>query len=331
MTARRAPRERARAAPRSPSPPAPPSWTAGFPMEGSDRSHPALGLGLWALGRWTREDEERTRATVERALARALTWFDTAEVYGTGRSERLLGDALARAGPSAASTFVATKVSWEHLRASQVRASLLGSLQRLGRKSVDLYLVHAPDPHTPIPETMGALETLWSEGRIKAVGVSNYSLQELDAARSAMTKTRVAVNQVRYNLFEREDAEPILEYCRGHGIVVEAYTPIGRGLLAGRYLGGETVPSEVRRFARDEFGEDRFPEIRRRARAIRDLADREKVPMASLALHWLARQQVAPVFGASTPEQVDQVLAAWSTRPPDELLDRADEIARSGP
>ncbi len=329
MTARRpAPRRVSSPRPAPPTPPAP--AVPPIPLGRSGRVHPALGLGLWALGRWTREDEERTRATIDRALTRGVGWYDTAEVYGNGRSERLLGDALAHAG-AGREPFVATKVSWEHLRPSQVRSALLGSLQRLGRPQVDLYLVHAPDPRTPVPETMGALEALWSEGRARAIGVSNFGLQELDAAREALSKTELAVNQVRFNLFDRADADPILDYCRGHGIVVEAYTPIARGLLTGRYLDRGPIPPEVRRFAHHLFEEDRFPEVLKRARAIRDLATREGVPMASIALHWLSRKGVAPVFGASRPEQVDEVLAAWAVRPPNDVLDRADEIARSGP
>lgn len=327
MTPKR-PRKKPRPATAPPSTPPAPS-SEGFPLGATGLMHPPLGLGLWALGRWTREDEDRTRTTLARALERGVRWFDTAEVYGTGRSERLLGDALANAGEGARASFVTTKVSWEHLRPPQVRASLLGSLQRLGRKQVDLYLVHAPDPHTPIPETMGALETLWEEGWTRSIGVSNFSLEELDSARESLDRTQVVVNQVRYNLFEREDAEAILGYCKQHRILVEAYTPLGRGLLTGRYLDGRAIPPEVRRFARPLFEADRLPDVLRRARALRDLADGAGVPLASVALHWLARQGVAPVFGASRPEQVDEVLAAWATRPSDDLLDRADEIARS--
>ena len=316
---------------RAPAPPPPAPSLGGYPLPGTDLVHPPLGFGLWALGRWTREDEERTRTTVRHAIARGVSWFDTAEVYGSGRSERLLGNALADAGPSAADRFVTTKVSWEHLRPSQVRASLLGSLQRLGRARVDLYLVHAPDPQTPIPDTMGALETLWEEKRTRAIGVSNFSLEELDTAREALDTTRVTVNQVRYNLLEREDAEPILDYCRHHGILVEAYTPLGRGLLTGRYLSGRAIPVEVRRFAPSIFHKEQLPSTLRKARAIRDLATTSKVPEISIALHWLARQGVAPIFGASRPEQIDEVLAAWAVRPPEDVLDRADEIGRAGP
>ena len=320
---------RSRGPPADPTPPLPPG--RGTPLGDSGVVHPPIGLGLWALGRWDRADEERTRATADRALALGVQWFDTAEVYGLGRSERVLGDALAAAGPSARTAFVATKVSWEHLRAGPVRAALQGSLHRLGRPHVDLYLEHAPDPRVPIPETMGAFEELWVEGKARAIGVSNFSLEELDAARESLHRARIAVNQVRYNLFDRADAEPLLDYCRHHGIVLEAYTPLARGLLAGRPLEGNAVADEVRRYVEPLVSKDRLPALLRRARALRDLADTAGVPLASLALHWLARQGAAPVFGASRPEQVDAAVRAWTVRPPDDLLDRADEIAREGP
>jgi aryl-alcohol dehydrogenase-like predicted oxidoreductase len=321
---------RRRGAGRGASPPAPPPAPAGpgLPMGRTGVDHPPLGVGLWALGRWDRPDEERTRASVDRALARGLRWFDTAEVYGAGRSERVLGDALAAAPVSGPPPFVVTKVSWEHLRPGQVRAALVGSLHRLGRPAIDLYLVHAPDPRTPIPDTMEALVALRDEGKTRTIGVSNFGLQELDAAREALPVGTLAANQVRFNLLDRDEAAPILDYCRHHGIVVEAYTPLARGILTGRYLDGGAIPEPVREAARPRVDEDRLPQMLRRARALRELAATAGVPLASVALHWLARQGVAPVFGVSRPEQVDQVLAAWAVRPPDDVLDRADEIGR---
>lgn len=324
MTTRRA--ARAKTPPRAAAPPA--GEIASRPLGRTGTTHPVLGVGLWALGRWTREDEDRTSATIVESLKRGVRWFDTAEVYGSGRSERLVGDVLARAGEVSPPPFVVTKVSWEHLRPSQVRASLMGSLQRMGRSSVDLYLVHAPDPRVPIADTMGALEALWSEGRVRAIGVSNFSLDELKAARAALRKTDIAAVQVLYNLFDRADGDAVLDYCRKEGIVLEAYTPIARGLLAGRYLDGQKPPPEVRRFAHDIFEGDRFPEIVRRAQALRALAATEGVPMASLALHWLERRGACPIVGASRPEQVDDLLAAWAARPSDAALERADAITR---
>jgi aryl-alcohol dehydrogenase-like predicted oxidoreductase len=334
----RAPRARtARAsarprAPRGGAAPADGGFTPGpgLPMGSSARTHPPIGLGLWGLGRWTREDERATRAVAEHAAEVGVPWFDTAEVYGAGRSERLLGDLLARWPAGHPRPFVSTKLSWEHLRPSQVRPALLGSRQRLGVASVDLYLVHAPDAHVPIADTMGALDALEKEGLVAALGVSNFSLEELEAASSALGEGRIAANQVRFNLLERDEADPILEYCRRHRIVVEAYTPTARGLLAGRFLEGRGPPKGDPRSGHGIFRSDQFPEYQARARRLDELARAEGVPLLAIALHALARAGAAPVVGASRPEQVDAMIAAWSARPSDATLDRAEAIAREG-
>lgn len=299
-----------------------------IPLPGSKKPHPAIGLGLWGLGRWKRPDEENTRACLDRAVESGIRWFDTAEVYGNGRSERVLGEAMARHEALARESFLVTKVSWEHLRPGQLRASLVGSLERMGRAYVDLYLIHAPDPHVPLKDTMPALEAVWKEGRIGAIGVSNFSVEEMETAQSALSEARIVVNQVRYNLFDREDGDPIRDYCRAHEMVIEAYTPLARGLLHGRYLTGKRVPADVRRFTQRIFEPDRFVVIQQRANALQQLAEDAKVPLASIALHWLERRGAAPLFGASRPEQIDSNLAAWAVRPPPRVLDAADAIAR---
>jgi myo-inositol catabolism protein IolS len=299
-----------------------------LPLPGGARPHPAMGLGLWGLGRWGPEEEARTKATIARAWERGIRWFDTAEVYGNGRSERVLGEVLRRTPDAAPEAFVVTKVSWEHLRPSQVRASLIGSLERLARRSVDLYLVHAPDPHVPLSETMGALESLWMEGKVGGIGVSNFSVEELEEASRHLAQARIAVNQVEYNLFNREEGDAVRDYCQRQGILVEAYTPLARGLLHGRYLDGKRVPPEVRRYAHRLFEADRLPEILARARALRRLAEEAQVPLASIALHWLEERGAAPLVGMSRPEQVDTNLDAWAIRPSATVLARADTIAR---
>lgn len=292
------------------------------------KPHPELGLGVWALGRWGPEDEARTKATVGRAYERGIRWFDTAEVYGNGRSERVLGEVLARTCAQGSESFVTTKVSWEHLRPAQVRASLVTSLNRLARSSVDLYLVHAPDPHVPLSETMPVLEALWKEGKVGAIGVSNFGVEELEEAARHLGEARIAVNQVRYNLFDRDEADPVRDYCAGHEILVEAYTPLARGILSGRYLDSERIPADVRKFASRLFEPDRLPELLTRGRALRELAAGANVPLASVALHWLRSRGTVPVFGASRPDQIDENLAAWSVVPPDRVLAEADAIAR---
>ena len=298
------------------------------PIPGSKRTHPALGLGLWALGRWGPADAARTKATIARAWELGVRWFDTAEVYGNGRSERLLGEVLLRAAGNGPDAYLVTKVSWEHLRPSQLRAALLNSLERLARRSVDLYLVHAPDPHVPIAETMGALEALWKERWIGAIGVSNFTVEELEEAARHLSEARIVVNQIQYNLLDREEGELLREHCHRNGILIEAYTPLARGLLHGRYLDGGRVPTEVRRYAHRLFETDRLPEILERSRHLRELANREGVPLASIALHWLWARGAAPIVGMSRPEQVEENLRAWSIRPSARLLAEADAIAR---
>lgn len=330
MTPTARPARKTKAKKPSPSAPKPPRPVEieSIELAGGARPHPAIGLGLWALGRWTTEDEARTKATIGRAYERGMRWFDTAEVYGNGRSERLLGEVLARAPNGAPEAYVVTKVSWEHLRPAQVKAALIQSLEKLARRSVDLYLVHAPDSRVPLSDTMPALEALWKEGRIGAIGVSNFSAEELEEASRHLAEAKIVVNQLRYNLFLRDDVDPVREYCRSHGVLIEAYTPLARGLLHGRYLDGAKVPKEVRQFAHRMFEPDTMPEFLERARALRDLANEARVPLGSIALHWLRKMGAAPVFGASRPEQIDSNLAAWATRPPDRVLDRADRIAR---
>ncbi len=294
-------------------------------VPGLPKPHPEIGLGLWNRGRWERDTEAQIGASIERALDRGIRWLDTAEVYGAGRSERLLGAALGEHETLLPELLIVTKVSWEHLRSAQIRAAIQGSLERLGRPKVDLYLVHAPDGRVPIMETMTTLGEIMDDGRIGAIGVSNFSVEELEAAQSALGQRRLAVNQVRYNLIEREDGDPLRDYCRDHGILMEAYTPLCHGLLTGRFLKTGTVPAATRRGVRS-FSPEKVNVTLERARALQRLAEEAHVPLASLAFHWLRLQGAAPLFGASLPAQVDDNIAAWAMRPPKGVLEAADAI-----
>ena len=291
------------------------------------RRHPPVGFGLWSMGRWDLLAEEATRAATQRALELGIRWFDTAEVYGGGRSERTLGSVLARTPAPKSPPLIVTKASWEHLRPDQLRSALLGSLQRLGRESVDIYLIHAPDRHVPLLTTMSAMEELVDEGRVGGIGVSNFSLDQLQEASRLLQRHPLLVSQVRYNLFEPQDGEEIRAFCRSEGIVLEAYSPLARGFLAGRYLDGTPPPRGDPRTGHGPFAGDRFEAFVRRARALDKLARSAGVPMASLALHWVVRQGAAPLFGGRTAEQVDQVVRAWNHRPSEKDLDRAEAIA----
>ena len=326
----RAPSRPARGAPRPLAPKKirpPPIGTVTVP--GLAKPHPEIGLGLWNRGRWDREMEARVGPTVDRALEKGITWLDTAEVYGGGRSERILGAALGDHEALVPRLFLVTKVSWEHLRPPQIRAAIQGSLERLGRTKVDLYLVHAPDERVPIDQTMTTLGEILDEGRIDAIGVSNFSVNQLDAAQSALGPRHIGVNQVNYNLIEREEGDALQRYCRDHGVLLEAYSPLCHGLLAGRFLKEGAIPPSARRGV-PAFGSDRVDRTIAKARELEALATAAKVPLASIALHWLRRKNAVPLFGASRPHQVDENLQAWDARPSTAVLESADAITAEG-
>ena len=298
-----------------------------FPLA-RGRSHPPLGFGLGALGRWGPDDEARTQGALDQAVRQGIDWFDTAEVYGGGRSERILGDALAGRPAGAPPAFVTTKVSPEHLRPAQIRASLTGSLHRLGLPKVDLFLVHFPAKRPPIGETLRAMEALRSEGRVDHLGVANFSEEELDEAAREAPEVRLDVVQLRLSLVTRTESEPAVAYAQKAGILVEAHSALGKGLLSGRPIVPGKLGAEVRALARDPLGGEPLETIVTRAQALTTLAKDASVPLPSLALHWLARRGIAVLFGASRPQQVDGMLAAWGQRPGDALLDRADALTR---
>lgn len=318
----KSPRSRTRSPPKTP---APSIAIDSVPISGTSKPHPEIGLGLWNLGRWTRQDELREESTASHAIEAGIRWLDTAEVYGAGRSERILGGVLARHAGISPEPFVASKVSWEHLRPAQVRAAIQGTLERLDRPMVDLYLVHAPDDRVPIADTMGVLA---DDGRIGAIGVSNFTVPQLDEAQSALGPRKIAVNQIRYNLIDRDDGDELRDHCARAGVILEAYTPLAHGLLTGRFLTSESIPAANRRGSRRmdaEHAESTLAQVR----DLVTIAEKAEVTLAAVALHWVRRQGALPLFGASRPEQVDANLRAWATPVPDDVLDAADAVTRS--
>lgn len=177
-----------------------------------------VGLGTWNY----RGGPAPLRAGIE-AGAR---FIDTAESYGT---ETVVGQALRGQRES---VFVATKVSPEHFRRADLLRAADCSLRRLGIDCIDLYQLHAPNAAVPIEETMGALEELVEAGKVRFLGVSNFSVAQMQRATAALRKHRLAANQVRYNLVDRTIEDSLLAWCQAHGIGILAYSPLARGLPA---------------------------------------------------------------------------------------------------
>jgi diketogulonate reductase-like aldo/keto reductase len=190
---------------------------------------PIIGMGTWAMGNRP-SGEERTKEleALRRGIELGMSLIDTAEMYGYGKSERLVAEAIADRRDE---VFVATKVSPDHFQYDEMLKSCEASLQRLSVKSIDLYQLHWPNPRVPIKETMRAMEHLVSQGKIRYIGVSNFSVEQTMEAQESLSKNEVASNQVRYSLTSRSIENSLLPFCEREKITVIAYSPLDMGRL----------------------------------------------------------------------------------------------------
>ena len=279
-----------------------------------------VGLGCNNFG--GRIGLEETRAVVDAALDVGVTFFDTAEIYGSGGgSERLLGAILAGRRER---VVLATKFGWgqeigDGAEAS-VRKAIDGSLERLRTEHVDLYYLHKPDPATPIAETLSALDELVREGKVRAIGCSNFSAEQLaeaDQVARELGTARFTVLQNHYSLLHRDDDDHVLPLCRELGVSYVPYFPLASGLLTGKYRRGETAPEGTRLAGRD-IEEERFD----RVEACAAFAGAHGHTLHELAISALASTpgMGSIIAGATRPEQVRANAAAATWRLSDEEL-----------
>jgi aryl-alcohol dehydrogenase-like predicted oxidoreductase len=266
-----------------------------------------VGLGCNNFGR--RLDLEGTRAVVEAALAEGITFLDTADVYGDGDSERFLGEVLTG---RRAEVVLATKFGFGGGGSSPagsrdfIRRSLDASLERLRTDYVDVYYYHRPDGVTPMAETIAALRELVEEGRVRAIGISNVSVGQVEEAVEAGP---VAAVQNEYSLLDRSVEADVLPRCRELGVGFVPYFPLASGLLTGKYRRGEPPPSGSRLEGRPErLTEEAFDRIE----ALEEFARARGHTLLELAIAALASERgVASVIsGATSPDQVQRNAAA---------------------
>jgi aryl-alcohol dehydrogenase-like predicted oxidoreductase len=269
-----------------------------------------VGLGCNNFGR--RVDRDGTRRVVGAALDAGVTFFDTAESYGDGDSERFLGAAL---GERRREVVIATKFGWAPAdlpggAPERVRRSIDGSLERLGTDGVDLYYYHRPDGVTPLAETLGAMQELVDTGKVRRLGLSNVDVAMLEEADA--TGVEVVAVQNRYSLIDRRDEDGVLPFCREHGIGYVPYFPLESGLLTGKYRRGEPAPAGSR-LSGDGLSDARFDDVER----LEERADGAGRTLLELAIGGLASiDGVASVIaGATTPEQVRANAAAGAWAP----------------
>ena len=298
-----------------------------------------VGLGTWAIGGWMwgGTDEAQSIDTIHRAIDKGIGLIDTAPVYGFGRSEEIVGRALANGRRDRIA--LATKVAlnwnddqdkvWRDATASRIEREIEDSLKRLQTDRIDIYQVHWPDPKTPMDETARALEKLYKAGKIRAIGVSNFTPSQMDELQTSIPLHSL---QPPYNLFERDIEQEILPYCRENGIATITYGGLCRGLLTGKMREDTQFTGDDLRKNDPKFQGDRY---RQYLNAVAELdafaRERYQKNVLALALRWLVDQPgvTTALWGARRPEQLDPVddIEGWSLDAQamtaiDDILDR---------
>jgi aryl-alcohol dehydrogenase-like predicted oxidoreductase len=274
-----------------------------------------IGLGTWAIGGWMwgGTDDARSIATIRSAIERGVTLIDTAPVYGFGHSEEIVGRALAE-GSLRDKVQIATKVglSWKNgspfrdSRPARIRQEIEDSLRRLRTDVIDLYQVHWPDLETPIADTARTLEDLRRQGKIRAIGVSNFSPAQMATFRA---EAKLDAVQPPYNLFEREIEADVLPYAERENLTVLSYGALCRGLLSGRLTLDTKFDGDDLRKVDPKFRGKRFVEYLVAVDELKKLArDRFGKSVLALAVRWVLDQgPTIALWGARNPGQLDPV------------------------
>jgi 1-deoxyxylulose-5-phosphate synthase len=293
-----------------------------------------------AFGSWlTFQGWSRKRSAIDcvhRALELGITLFDTANVYGVGKAELVLGGALK--GVPRDSYVLATKVFFpmsdvdRGLSRAQILKQIDGSLERLQVSYVDLYQCHRYDEHTPLEETMQALTDVVRAGKARYIGFSEWPVERIEQALAMPDVERFVSSQPQYSLLHREPERALLPLCERSGISQIVWSPLAQGVLTGKYLPGARVPSDSRAADRSMKGflkESWFePRMLEAIQSLKPVAAEAGLTLAQFALAWVLRQPnvAAAIVGATRPEQVDENVAAGGHPLAPELVARAEQI-----
>jgi aryl-alcohol dehydrogenase-like predicted oxidoreductase len=270
-----------------------------------------MGIGTWSWGDrlfWgygKDHSEEDVQAAFDVSLAAGINFYDTAEIYGSGESERILGRLIRAVGEP---VVVGTKLMpfpWRLGRAT-LRNALRRSLARLGTDRVDLYQMHWPNPPVPIESWMAAMLEVVDQGLVGSVGVSNYDVRQTERAQAALASggVHLASNQVRFNLLDRgPERSGLLQLCRDLGVTLIAYSPLAQGLLSGKYT-PETPPPGIRGMGVSRKRLAQTGILVERLRAMGQ-AHGGKTP-AQVALNWLMAKGAVPIPGAKNARQASE-------------------------
>ncbi|VAX22532.1 Oxidoreductase, partial [hydrothermal vent metagenome] len=286
--------------------------------------------GAWSIGGppfWDERDRNLSIKTIQTALDLGVNMIDTAPIYGFGRSEEIVGDAIKNRRDD---VLLATKLGlcWKEenlatmyhdLSAKSVAEEVENSLRRLDTDHIDLYQIHWPDPDTSIDETMAALVKLQEQGKIVEIGVSNFDVKLLEMAQKVATITCV---QPKYNLLERDIENSLLPYVINEGIGSIVYSPLASGLLTGKYDKNSIFTGWRGRGKLGIFREEALSVALEKVAKLKSYADEVEIPLTHLALRWVVAQKgvSAAIVGANTPEQVTDNVKAFDRDIPEAVF-----------
>ena len=291
----------------------------------SDLQVPVVSFGAWAIGGWMwggTDDAAAVRA-IQQAIDAGITCIDTAAIYGMGHSERIVGQAIAGRREK---VIIATKcgLRWDldidkdgwhtekpdgtpvkvirYLKADSIRYEVEQSLKRLNIDEIDLYQCHWPDPETPIQETMEALADLQRQGKIRAIGVSNFTV---DMIRECLQHTTIASDQPLYNPLERDIEDGVLPFCVENNVGILAYSPIAQGLMTGKVTMDREFPEGDHRAQKPWFKPANRKRVLDMLEKVRPIAQDHGATLAQLTINWIISQEgiTSALVGARTPEQ----------------------------
>ena len=283
----------------------------------------SIGFGAWEAGggyHGQNPPDDVLIGAMRAGFDRGINWVDTAEAYGAGRSEELVGQAIAGRGDVMAFTKVAPKPFGSGLDAAGIRAGAEASLRRLGREILDLYQIHLPDPQVPLEESWGAMTRLVEEGLVRYIGVSNFPPGLVERCEQVR---HVDTVQLHFSLLYGEDYQALLPLCKAQGIGMLAYGPLGFGVLTGtmtletRFPAGDwrsgNPPVPVPLY-QQIFAPGTFEQHVRVAEALRPVAQRRNVSLAQLALAWVIHQDgiTGVIVGSRSPAHTVEAAEAAS-------------------
>lgn len=291
-----------------------------------------IAMGCWTIAgdaAWGRQDESDSIATIHAALDNGINFFDTAEAYGDGYSEQVLGLALAGLRHE---VVIATKFNPAYRSTADIQRACEDSLRRLRTDYIDLYQLHWPNPHLPITAILETLAALQRQGKMRAAGVCNFGVEDMH---DLLAVGRCETNQVPYSLLWRAIEFEIQAQCLENKVGILAYSPLVQGLLTGKFASADEVPEErarTRHFSKsrpqsrhNEAGHEAetFKTINRIRRICLDIHE----PMARMAIAWLLQQPgvTSVLVGARRPEQMVENVAAAELDLPPEVLHQLDE------